>query len=179
MVCCELSSILYLSQKKLFKVMKLLHFGKENAIVCKMMECQNVSLSEVKGKGTNAPAWSWWKSLKCDWTQSLEKLDFFPPEAASAIPVICTIIAIFRLPFEVEWLLLWRLKTWSRSPVEPKWFPDWLEFYLDCDLNENIQKIASNSLFLHIHFLHWGWVFDSIAVPYESTTLQKVLMAWF
>lgn len=32
--------------------MKLFHFGKENEIVCKMMECQNVTVPEVEGKGT-------------------------------------------------------------------------------------------------------------------------------
>lgn len=39
--------------------MKLLGFEKENEIICKTTECQNVTMSEqVNGKGTNALAWS-------------------------------------------------------------------------------------------------------------------------
>lgn len=85
-----------------------------------MMECQNVTLSEeVKGKGTNASAWSWWKSLRSSvvrhnhWQNLVSSLS---PEASPPISVFSTIIG-FQLPFEVEWLLLYMFKT---CPSEAK-----------------------------------------------------------
>lgn len=51
-VCSKLSSFSIWLGSYDSQVIKLLDFQTENQIICKMMECQNVTMSEVKGKNT-------------------------------------------------------------------------------------------------------------------------------